>query len=82
MRSEVSFKSLDHCLLKKYISWAVVVHTFNLSTWEAEGCESPKFRASLVYRVSSRTARATPRNSVSENKTKTKKHISHSFFSV
>jgi hypothetical protein len=37
---------------------AVVGHTFNLSTWEV----------SLVYRVSSRTARATQRNPVSKNK--------------
>jgi hypothetical protein len=29
-----------------------------------------EFEASLVYRVSSRTARATQRNSVSKNKTK------------
>jgi hypothetical protein len=41
----------------------VVVHSFNPSTWEA----------SLVYRVSSRTARATQRNPVSENKTKQNK---------
>ena len=39
------------------ISWAVVVHTFNLSAQEAEAggplfCE---FKASLVYKVSSRT---------------------------
>jgi hypothetical protein len=46
---------------------AVVAHAFNPSTWEAE--------ASLVYRVSSRTARATQRNPVSkkQNKTKQKK---------
>jgi hypothetical protein len=38
---------------------AVVAHTFDPSTWEAE--------ASLVYRVSSRTARATQRNPVSKH---------------
>jgi hypothetical protein len=38
----------------------MVEHTFNPSTWEAE--------ASLAYRVSSRTARATQRNPVSKNK--------------
>jgi hypothetical protein len=47
----------------------VVVHSFNPSTWEAE--------ASLVYRVSSRTARVTQRNPVSktskQNKNKNKK---------
>jgi hypothetical protein len=32
-----------------------------------------EFKASLVYKVSSRTARAIQRNPVSKNKTKTKK---------
>jgi hypothetical protein len=36
-----------------------MAHTFNPSTW--------KFKASLVYRVSSRTARAIQRNPVSKN---------------
>jgi hypothetical protein len=44
-----------------------VAHAFNPSTQEAEAGE---FKASLVYRVSSRTARATQRNPVSK---KTKK---------
>jgi hypothetical protein len=38
-------------------------------TWISE------FKASLVYRVSSRTARATQRNPVSKNKTKQKKKL-------
>jgi hypothetical protein len=42
----------------------VVVHAFNPSTWEAEAGRSLEFKASLVYRVSSRTARATQRNPV------------------
>jgi hypothetical protein len=42
------------------------VHAFNPSTWEAEACGF-EFKASLVYRVSSRTARATQRNPVSKN---------------
>jgi hypothetical protein len=48
-------------------SWGlgVVGHTFNPSTWEAE--------ASLVYRVSSRTARATQRIPVLKNKKQTNK---------
>jgi hypothetical protein len=46
----------------------MVAHAFNPSTWEAEA----GFEASLVYRVTSRTARATQRNPVSK-KTKTKK---------
>ena len=42
-------------------SWAVVVHAFNPNTREAKG-GSFKFEASLVYRVSSRTAKATQKN--------------------
>jgi hypothetical protein len=52
----------------------VVAHAFNPSTWEAEAGRF-LFEASLVYRVSSRTARATraiQRNPVSKNKTKQK----------
>jgi hypothetical protein len=52
----------------------VVAHAFNASTWEAEagvGVGS-EFEASLVYKVSSRTARATQRNPVSKNKNKNK----------
>jgi hypothetical protein len=42
----------------------VVAHTFNPSTWEAEGGRRiSEFKA---YRVSSRTARATQRNPVSK----------------
>jgi hypothetical protein len=48
----------------------VVPHAFNLSTWKAEAGGISEFEASLVYRVSSRTARATQRNPVSKNKTK------------
>ena len=50
---------------------AVVAHACNLSTWEVEAeagrCRQiSEFEASLVYRVSSRTARATQRNPVSK----------------
>jgi hypothetical protein len=45
----------------------VVAHTFNPSTREAEIGWISEFEASLVYRVSSRTARATQRNPVSKN---------------
>jgi hypothetical protein len=48
--------------------WAVVAHAFNPSTWEAEAGGFLEFEASLVYKVSSRTATAIQRNSVSENK--------------
>jgi hypothetical protein len=43
----------------------VVVHGFNPSTWEAE--------VSLVYKVSSRTARDIQRNPVSKKKKKKKR---------
>jgi hypothetical protein len=44
----------------------MVVHTFNPSTQEQRQVDS-KFKASLVYRESYRTVRATQRNPVSEN---------------
>ena len=52
--------------LKNICGQSVMVLTFNLSTWEAEKqtdlCE---FKTSVVYRASSRTARAvTQRNPV------------------
>jgi hypothetical protein len=54
----------------------MVMYTFNPSTREAEAGRSlSEFKASLVYRVSSRTARATQRNPVSTNKQKTEKYI-------
>jgi hypothetical protein len=40
---------------------------------EGRGRQISEFEASLVYRVSSRTARTTQRNPVSENKTKQNK---------
>jgi hypothetical protein len=49
----------------------VVVHAFSPSTWEAETGKISEFEASLVYKVSSRTARAIQRNPVSKNKNKT-----------
>jgi hypothetical protein len=36
-------------------------HVFNPSTWDAEAGGSLKFKASLVYRASSRTSRTTQR---------------------
>jgi hypothetical protein len=51
----------------------VVAHGFNPSTWEAESGGFLSSEASLVYKVSSRTARAIQRNPVSkQNKTKQK----------
>jgi hypothetical protein len=55
----------------------VVAHAFNPSTWEAEAGGFLSSKASLVYKVSSRTARAIKGNPVSkkqkQNKTKQKK---------
>ena len=45
----------------------MVAHAFNPSTWEAETGRFLKFGASLIYRVSSRTARAIQRNPVLKN---------------
>ena len=45
-----------------------MVHTFNPSTWVAEADKFSEFEASLVYRMSSRTARAIQRNPDSEKK--------------
>jgi hypothetical protein len=49
-----------------------VAHSFKPSTWKAEVGGSLEFNASLIYRLSSRAARATQTNSVSKNKNKTK----------
>jgi hypothetical protein len=57
--------------LKLQKSRAVVTHTFNPSTCEAEAGGFLSSRpASLDYKVSSRTARATQRNPVSKKKPK------------
>ena len=52
------------------------MHTFNPRTWEAEaGRQICEFEASLVYRVSSRTAKATKRNTVLKNQEKKEKKL-------
>jgi hypothetical protein len=60
--------------LKKKNKPGVVAHTFNPSTLGGRGRRISEFEASLVYKVSSRTARAIQRNPVSkktkQNKTK------------
>ena len=56
-------------LKNKKLSQAVVAHAFNPNTLEAEAGRS-EFKASPVYRVSSRTASSTQRNLVSKNKIK------------
>jgi hypothetical protein len=49
----------------------VVVYSFNSSTQEAGTSNLCEFKASLVYRASFRTARATQRNPVSTTTTTT-----------
>ena len=54
-------------------SWAVVAHTCNPSTLGGRGRRIYQFEASLVYRVSSRTAKSIERNpALREKKNKTK----------
>jgi hypothetical protein len=45
----------------------VVTHIFHPRIQEAEAGGSLEFETSLIYRVSSRTAKATQRNPVSKN---------------
>ena len=54
------------------LCWVLMAHTFNLSPGEAEaGRQISKFEASMLYRVSSRTARATQRKrNLGKNNTK------------
>lgn len=53
---------------------AVVALAFNLSTQEKRQAGSLEFQASLVYRLSSRVARATQKNHVLKNKTRNKQN--------
>jgi hypothetical protein len=51
----------------------VVAHAFNPSTWEGRGRRISELEDSLVYKVSSRTARAIQRNpDLKKQKTKNK----------
>jgi hypothetical protein len=56
--------------LKSKLLSLAVMHTFNPGAWEAEVGE---FKASLVYRMSSRIARGTQRNPVSGGEKKKKR---------
>ena len=58
--------------VKAVLKPGVVAHTFNPSTQKAEGrCRQiSEFEASLVYKVSSRTARSIQRNPVSKDQNK------------
>ena len=61
------------CQLRSYgEDWEVVAHAFNLSTWQGD----LRVRGRLVYRISSRTARAKPRNFAwKKRKRKEKKEV-------
>jgi hypothetical protein len=54
---------------KKSVRPGLTANSFNPSTWEAEAGRS-EFEASLVYRMSSKIARATQKNFVLKNKRK------------
>ena len=56
-----------------------MAHTFNPRTWEAEVGE---FQGSLVYKVCSRTARATERNPVSKKTKKERKKEKENLFVI
>lgn len=60
----------------------MVTHAFNLSTLEVEEGESLKLEASLVYRASSRSARATERNTVVKGERKESTEVMLCFYSV
>ena len=47
----------------------MVAHTFNLSAQEVEETDLSEFKASLIYRETYRTAKATQRNPVSNKQT-------------
>jgi hypothetical protein len=49
----------------------VVAHAFKSQHLGGKGRDISKFKTSLVYRVNSRTAKATQRNPVSKKQTKT-----------
>jgi hypothetical protein len=62
------------------LSWAVVAHAFKSQHFGGRGRQISEFEASLLYRVSSRTARATQRDPVSKKKMSLKLlNIYHAF---
>jgi hypothetical protein len=70
LSSKVTYSELPgkrYLFKTSIISQAVAVHTFISSTWEAEAGRFCEFKASLIYRVSSRTAKVTQRNPVLKN---------------
>ena len=62
---------LTHGLFKNdQESPVVVVHAFNPSIWEVKTVDLYEFKASLVYKASSRAAKTTERNPVSKTNNK------------
>jgi hypothetical protein len=61
-------QTLVLCKRSKYPYWAMLAHGFDPSTLKAEAGGSLEFKDPLVYRVSSRTTRATQRNPDLKNK--------------
>ena len=72
-KNPVSKKQKKNKTKKSTSSQLVVAHFCSPSTLEGRGRWISEFEASLDYRVSSRTARATQRNPVSKKQKKTKK---------
>ena len=78
---ERSYTSGLHSNLPLYVhkythSWAVVEHAFIPSIWKLRQEDVSEFGDSLVYRVSSRTARTVKqRNYISKNQKKVPTHI-------
>jgi hypothetical protein len=60
-------------MLRKHSQPGVVAQAFDPSTREAEAGDFSEYKASLVYKVSSRTVRAIQRNSVSKNQKEKRK---------
>ena len=58
---------------KNNIGWVVVAHTFNPSTLRKQRQVDLEFEANLIYKMSSRTVRATQRNLVLKNTNKNKR---------
>jgi hypothetical protein len=70
--NKIKFKK-NQIKTKQNKCWAVVAHAFNPSTRETRGKRISEFEASLAYRVSSRTARATQRKQQQQQTTTKKK---------
>jgi hypothetical protein len=60
---------------KVYLQPGMVAHAFNPSTWEADARQISELEASLVYRVSSRTARLHRETLFWDNKKRNKQTI-------